>query len=125
MNIGMCSIHTDIQNTFKITAIKFKVTEKIVTKIHWKIIGYHKTTNEIFSNTLSMSLDGITTYSNFKNYILQAGAATTTTRNKNKKGLFHFSLNSLLTLIDIRDILYLNIGPSVFEKEDRHRQSYN
>ena len=44
-NIGIYSYHTSIQTTFKITAIKFKVNERIVTQIDWKIIGYHKTTN--------------------------------------------------------------------------------
>ena len=67
----MYSDHTDILITFKSTAIKFKVIDKIVTHNNWNIIGYHKTTNEIFNNNLSISVDGITTYSYYNKYILQ------------------------------------------------------
>ena len=56
----MRSDHTAVQTTFKITDIKFKVIEKILTYIGWKIIGYHKTTNDLFKNILYMSADGRT-----------------------------------------------------------------
>ena len=42
VNKGMCSDHTAIITTFKITSIKFKVTQRIVSQNNWKIIGYHK-----------------------------------------------------------------------------------
>ena len=53
--------NTAILTSFKITGIKFKVTEKLVVKINWKIIGYQKRTNEIFNNSLSKSISGSTT----------------------------------------------------------------
>ena len=49
VNIGICSDHTAILTIFKITAVKFKAIEKIVTQTNWKLIGYHKTTNELFN----------------------------------------------------------------------------
>ena len=69
-NIGMCSDHIFILTTFKITAIKFKVTEKIVAQTDWKLIGYHKMNNELFNNRLSMSISGSTTYSKYNKRIL-------------------------------------------------------
>ena len=45
--------HTAIPTSFKITVIKFKVTEKVVAHIDWKLIGYHKMTDELFNNILS------------------------------------------------------------------------
>ena len=93
--------------------MKFKVTEKIVAQIDWKIIGYQKTTNEIFNNSLSMSIDSITTYSNFNKFILKYGDDTKTTNNHKNKLWFHFSHESLLNLIDTRDALpsdYQNLG---------------
>ena len=38
-NIGMRSDHTAILTSFKITVIKFKVNEKLVSHIYWKQIG--------------------------------------------------------------------------------------
>ena len=61
VNIGMCSNHTAILTNFKITAIKIKVTDKIVAQTDWKLIGYHKMTNELFNNSLYMSTAGSTT----------------------------------------------------------------
>ena len=77
----MCRDHTAIYTTFKLKAIKFKVTEKIVTYIEWKIIGNHKKTNDLFNNSLSMSVYGRTTYSKFNKYILQAVSGTAITKN--------------------------------------------
>ena len=65
VNIGMCSNHTAILTSFKLTAIKFKVNEKIAAHIDWKLIGYHKMTNKLSNNRLSKSIDGRTTYSNY------------------------------------------------------------
>ena len=96
VNIGMHSNHTAILNSFKLTAIKFKVNEKIAAHIVWKLIGYHKLTNELFNNILSKSIYGITTYSNYNNHIPESGTNTATIRNQKNKGWFHFSrkLNS-------------------------------
>ena len=69
-NIGMCSDHTAILNSFKITAIKSKVTEKVVAQIDWKLIGYHNLTNDLFNNILSKYIAGGTTYSNYNKHIL-------------------------------------------------------
>ena len=96
----MRSDHTAILTTFKIIAIKFKVIEKIVTQTDWNQIGYHKMTNEIFNNILYISIYGITNYSYYNNYILQAGAATATINNQKNKGWFHFSRDFLLLLIN-------------------------
>ena len=101
----MSSNHTAILTSFKITAIKFKVNEKVVAHIDWKIIGYHKLTNELFNNSLSKSIAGSTTYSNYNNHIPEAGTNTATIRNQKNKGWFHFSRKSLLPLINERDAL--------------------
>ena len=66
----MRSDYTAVKTAFKITVIKFTVTEKIVKELDWKLVGYHKTTNGIFKNRLSMYVDGRTTYSDFNKYIL-------------------------------------------------------
>ena len=113
VNIGMRSDHRVILTSFKLTAIKFKVNEKVVAHIYWKLIGYDKHTNELFNNSLSNSIYEGTTYSDYKNHILEAGTNTATIINQNNKGWFHFSRNSLLTLIEERDALlsdYQTIG---------------
>ena len=48
----MRSDHTATLTNFKITEIKFKATKKILAHTDWKLIGYHKTTNELFKNSL-------------------------------------------------------------------------
>ena len=65
VNIGIRSNHAAILTTFKITAIKFKVYEKVIEHIEWKLIGYHKLTNELFNNSLSKYIYEGTTYSNY------------------------------------------------------------
>ena len=95
----MSSDHTAKLIRFKITAIKFKVNEKVLAYIDWKLIGYHRLTNELFNNSLSKSIAGSTTYSNYNNHIPEAGTNTTTIRNNKNKGWFHFSQKSLLPLI--------------------------
>ena len=105
VNIGMRSDHAAVQTTFKITAIKFKVIEKVVTQINWELIGYNETANELFDNILSKSVYGSTIYSDFNKAILQAGAATATTNKQKNKGWFHFSRDFLLPLIKTRDAL--------------------
>ena len=96
----MCSDHAAIPISFKITAIKFKVTEKIVAQINWKLIGYHNLTNELFNNSLSKSIYDGTTYSKYNKHILEAGTNTATIRNQKNKGWFHFSRGPLLPIID-------------------------
>ena len=61
VNIGMRSDPTAIIATFKIIAIKLKVTEKVVAQINWKLIGYHKMNNELFKISLSNFISGGTT----------------------------------------------------------------
>ena len=90
VNIGMRSDHKVIISSFKLTAIKFKVNEKIVAHIEWQLIGCHKFTNELFKNSLSKSIDGGTIYYGYNKHILEAGANTTTIRNHNNKVWFHF-----------------------------------
>ena len=58
---GMRSDQTATLTSFKTTAIKFKVTEKVVENINWKLIGYHKLNNYIFNNSLSKYIAGGTT----------------------------------------------------------------
>ena len=70
VNTGIRSGHTAILTSFKITPIKFKLTEKVVAQIDWKIIGYHNLTNDIFNNSLSKSIAGGTTYSKYNKNIL-------------------------------------------------------
>ena len=87
----MCGEHTAILTSFKLTAIIFKVNEKLVAHIDWKLIGYHNLTNELFNNILSKYIDGGTTYSDCKKHILEAGTNTATISKQKNKGLFHFS----------------------------------
>ena len=75
---------TALQTTLRVTEIKLKVTEKIIKQIYWNLIGYHKTTNELFKNSVSMSVDDITNYYDFNKYILQSSATTATINNQNK-----------------------------------------
>ena len=100
----MISNHIEILTSLKITAIKFKVNEKVVAHIDWKRIGYHKLTNELFNNSLSKSIYDVTTYSNYNKHT-QAGTNTAKISNQKNKGWFHFSRDSLLTLIEERDAL--------------------
>ena len=95
--------HIEILTSFKIKAIKFKVNEKIVAHIDWKLIGYHKLTNDKFNNRLFKSIAGGTTYLKYNNNILEAGTNTATTRNQKNKGWFYFSRDSLLPLIKESD----------------------
>ena len=81
----MRSNHIAILNSFKIIAIKFKVTKRVVAQIDWKIIGHHNLTNELFKNRLSKSISGGDTYSNYKNHILEADTNTSTINNQKKK----------------------------------------
>ena len=57
----MRSDHTAILTSFKITAIKLKVNEKMAAHIDWKLIGYHKLTDKLFNNSLPKSIYGSTT----------------------------------------------------------------
>ena len=100
----MRSNHTSIPTTFRITAIKFKLTEKIVAQTDWKLIRYHKTTTE-FNHIISMFIAGSTTYSNYNNHNLEAGTNIAIFNNQRNKLCFHFSRNSLLPLIESRDSL--------------------
>ena len=109
----MRSNHTGILTSFKLTVIKLKVNEKIAAHIDWKLIGHHKLTNNLFNNSLSKSIYGRTTYSNYNNHILEAGTNTTTISNQKNKVWFHFSRDSLPPLIEERDDLisdYQTIG---------------
>ena len=115
VNTGIRSGHTAILTSFKITPIKFKLTEKVVAQIDWKIIGYHNLTNDIFNNSLSKSIAGSTTYSKYNKNILEAGTNTATISNQKNKGWFHFICDSLLPLIKekaalISDYRTLSIG---------------
>ena len=95
----MHSHHTAIPTTFKITAIKIKVTEKIVAQTDWTLTRYHKMTNDLFNNSLYKSISVSTTYSNYNKHILESGTNTATINNHNNKGWFHFRRNSFLPLI--------------------------
>ena len=122
VNIGMRSDHTAILTSFKLTVIKFKVNDRIVAHIDWKLIGYHKLTNEIFNNSLSRYIHGGTTYYDYNNHILEAGTNTAIISNHRNKGWFHFSRNSLLPLIKERDALIfdyrtLGIGKGDFSEK--------
>ena len=77
----MHSDHTAILTIFKITSLKFKLTDKIVEQTYCKLIGYHNTTNDIFNNSLYMSIYGSTVYSKYNKYILEAGTNTATINN--------------------------------------------
>ena len=104
--------HTAILTRFKITVVKLKVTEKVVAQINWKLIGYHKLTNELFNNSLYKSIAGGTTYSKYNKHILE-DSTNTATINNHKKIWFHFSRDFFLPLIKLRDALisdYLTLG---------------
>ena len=61
-----------------------------------------QTTNDLFNNSLYMSVDISTNYSDFSKYILQDGATTTTTKNQKNKVWLHFIRNFLLLFIQKR-----------------------
>ena len=82
----MHSNHTAILTSFRTTSVKFKVTEKVVAQIDWKLTGYHKITNDIFNNSLFKSIAGGTTYSNYNKHILEAGTNTAKISNQKNKG---------------------------------------
>ena len=105
VNIGMHIDHTVILTSFKLTAIKFKVNEKVVVHIDWKLIGYHNLTDELFNNILSKSIDEGTTYSDYDKHILEAGTNNATIINQKNKGWFNFSRDSLLPFIKEKDAL--------------------
>ena len=105
VKIRMHSNHTATPITFKTTLIKFKATKNILSHNNWKLIGYHKMTNEIFNNSPSKSIAGSTTYYNYSNHILESGMNTATIKNQKKKVWFHLSRNSLLPMIKERDVL--------------------
>ena len=81
------------------------MNEKVVAHIEWKLIGYHKLTNELFKNSLSKYIIGDTTYSDYNKHILEIGTNTATISNQKNKGWFHFSRDSLLPFIEERDAL--------------------
>ena len=85
VNIEMRSDKTAILSSFKIIAIKFKVNEKVVANIDWKLVGYHKLTNELFNNSLYKYIAGGNTYSNYTTHILEAGTNTANIRNNLKR----------------------------------------
>ena len=117
----MRSNHTEILTSFKLTAIKFKVNEKVVAHIALKVIGHHKLTNEIFNNSLSKYIYGGTTYSDYNNNILEAGTNTVTIRNQKNKGWLNFSRDSFLPLIEERDALlsdYLTLDISKVDSSE-------
>ena len=71
------------------------MNEKVVAHIDWKLIGYHKLTNKLFNNSLSKSIDGDTTYSDYNKHILEAGTNTATINNQKNKVWFQFIRDSL------------------------------
>ena len=87
----MSSDHTAILTSFKITVIKFKVTEKVVSQIDWKLIRYYNLTNDPFNNILSKYIDDGNTYSKYNKHIPEAGTNTSTINNKKNKVWFHLS----------------------------------
>ena len=101
----MRSDHTEILTSFKLTAIKFKVNEKIAAHIEWKLIGYHKLTNKLFNNILSKSIDGNNKESTYNKHILEAGTNTAKISNQKNKGWFHFSRDYILPFIKGRNAL--------------------
>ena len=70
-----------------------------------------------------MSIDGITTYSDFNKYILQSSATTATINNQNKKCCSHFSRDLILTLIRTRDTVISDYWIVSIGKEHNHKQS--
>ena len=76
--------HTAILTRFKLTAIKFKVQQKVVAHIDWKLIGYHKLTNDLFNNSLSKYIDGGTTCSEYNKHVLEDGTSSATISNQKK-----------------------------------------
>ena len=63
-----------------------------------------------------MYVDGRNTYYDLNKYILQAGANTILSKNKKKKGWFHFICDSLILLIYTRDKLLYDYWTLVIVK---------
>ena len=75
----------------------------MVAHIYWKLIGYHKLTNEIFNNSISKSIDRGTAYFDYNKHILEACTNIATISNQTDKGCFHFSRDYFLPLIKERE----------------------
>ena len=88
--------------SFRVTAIQFKVKEKINKIIDWKKINGNAETNIEFNLRLSENITKEHTYTNFKDSILQAAKVATTTNTTNQ-GWFHHSKDHLLPSIKLRD----------------------
>ena len=89
---------------FKITAIKFKVKEKINKIIDWKKINGDAETNIEFNLRLSENIINKHTYTDFNDAILQASKVAITTKPTNQ-GWFHHSKDYLLLSIKLRNYL--------------------
>ena len=89
---------------FKITAIKFKVKEKINKIVDWKKINGDAETNIEFNLRLSENITKEHTYTDFNDAILQAAKVATTTKPTNQ-GWFHHYKDHLLPEIELRDHL--------------------
>ena len=116
-NIGVRSDHSEVIVSFKITAIKFKVKEKINKIIDWKKINGDAETNIEFNLRLSENITKEHTYNNFNNSILQSAKVATTTKPTNQ-GWFHHYKDHLLPTIELRDHL-LTILRNMNEEDTR------
>ena len=103
-----CVIHSynkAEQKTSRVTSIKSKLTGKSAAKHYWKLIGYHESSNELFNDNFSKSVNDDPNDSEFNTSTLEAGVDTATKNEQKNKGWFNFSPDSLLLLIDTRDAL--------------------
>ena len=117
-NIGVRSDHSAVIVCFKITAIKFKVKEKINKIIVWKKNNGDAETNIEFNLRISENITDEHTYTDFNDEILQAAKVATTTNPKNQ-GWFHHSKDHLLPAIELRDHL-LTILRNMNEEDTRN-----
>ena len=88
-NIDVRSDHSAVIVCFKITAIKFKVKEKIDRIIDWKKINVDAETNIEFNLRLSENMTSEHTYAYFNDTILQATKVTITTKPTNQGWVYH------------------------------------
>ena len=116
-NIGVRSDHSAVIVSFKITAIKLKVKEKINKIIDWKKINGDAETTIEFNLRLSENVTKEHTYTNFNDSILQAAKVATTTKLTNQ-GWFHHYKDHLLPAIKLLDHL-LTILCNMNEEDTR------
>ena len=118
VDTGVCSDHLSLQVKFRITAIKFKVKEKVKLQVDWTTIGENVETNDLFNVNLFQLPPKDPTYTQFNHCIYKAAGMTAVTTNWKNKGWLHHRRDILISLIEIRDEILTQYHTIGIEKVD-------